>query len=134
MDHHRRPISDRFLSFDLSFWLQFYKMKNLELDFVHTAETYGKIIIQEMCLPDDRKTLRPVSVGGVAGGAKYISNGILFKFAVDERNLYGGDQNAIKSASHDLKVLFYSLFALFLFSFQLTVGSIFFFVVSINRE
>lgn len=34
-----------------------------------------------------------------------IQIGILFKFAVDEKGLYGGDENAQKSAGHDLNGL-----------------------------
>jgi hypothetical protein len=30
-----------------------------------------------------RKTLKPAKVGGVAGGAKYIVQGILYKFCLD---------------------------------------------------
>ena len=51
------------------------------------------------------KTLLPVSVGGVAGGTKYICCGILFKFCVDTYNLYGGDENAMKSATHVMKLV-----------------------------
>ena len=40
---------------------------------------------------------------GIAGGEKYICQNILFKFALDTKGLYGGDQNAMKSAGHDLK-------------------------------
>lgn len=39
------------------------------------------------------------------GGQKYRCRGILFKFAVDEAGLYGGDENAQKSAGHDLNGL-----------------------------
>lgn len=43
--------------------------------------------------------------GGVAGGTKFIVQGILFKFALDDHGIYGGDENAQKAASHDLKGL-----------------------------
>lgn len=71
-----------------------------------------------------QKTIKPVSIGGIAGGEKFIANGILFKFAVDFEGLYQvrlnhfsififhflkfqkkGDENAMKAASHDLKGL-----------------------------
>jgi hypothetical protein len=35
--------------------------------------------------------------------------GILFKFATDWHNLYGGDEFAMKAASHELKGCFISL-------------------------
>lgn len=39
------------------------------------------------------------------GGEKYKWGSILFKFAIDYRGIYGGDENAMKAASHDLKGL-----------------------------
>lgn len=68
------------------------------------------------------KTIKPIDLGGQAGGSsinrfsifflcsptlgdKYIVNSILFKFAVDN-GLYGGDDAAAaKVAGHELKVL-----------------------------
>jgi len=40
-------------------------------------------------LPNEKKTIKPISLGGVAGGIKYLKHGILFKFAVDEKGLFG---------------------------------------------
>lgn len=37
------------------------------------------------------------------GGKKYYVNGIIFKFALDNHNLYGGDEFAMKACSHELK-------------------------------
>jgi len=37
------------------------------------------VIINELCVPDSWKTIKPATIGGVAGGTKYITNGILFK-------------------------------------------------------
>lgn len=56
-------------------------------------------------MPLANKTIKPVSIGGAAGGEKYLVNGILFKFALDFNKIYGGDENAAKAAGHDLKVL-----------------------------
>jgi hypothetical protein len=72
---------------------------------VYCAETYGRIIISENCLPDSERTIKPISIGGIAGGRKYLCHGILFKFAVDDNGLYRGDDNAMKAAAHDLKGL-----------------------------
>ena len=33
-------------------------------------------------LPVEKKTIKPISIGGIAGGDKYLVNNILFKFAV----------------------------------------------------
>lgn len=71
------------------------------------AEAYGKIIISEKALPVAQKTIKPSSVGGIAGGEKYIVNGILFKFAAGASSLaiYGNEENAQKVASHELRGL-----------------------------
>jgi hypothetical protein len=64
----------------------------LSKNFVHVAKTFGKVIISERNLPPHCRTINPVSVGGVAGGEKYIYHGILYKFAVDWLRIYGADQ------------------------------------------
>jgi len=83
---------------------KFERLSSLEQDFVYAAETYGRIIISEHFLPHDNRTIKPVSVGGIAGGEKYIVQGILFKFAVENETfgLYGNDENAMKTASHEI--------------------------------
>ena len=69
-----------------------------------------------MALPDSNKTILACNIGGIAGGSKYIVNGILFKFSVDaiiDKNkkiyMYGNlnrrDDLAMKSASQELKSL-----------------------------
>ena len=55
-------------------------------DFVYCSKTYGKIIISEYLLPDEKKTILPLNpkeIGGIAGGKKYICSSIFFKFALD---------------------------------------------------
>jgi hypothetical protein len=49
---------------------RFSLLRNLGQDFVFTAETYGRIIISEMHLPPAEKTIKPVKIGGIAGGHK----------------------------------------------------------------
>lgn len=43
--------------------------------------------------------------GGVAGGEKYLVEGIFFKFAIDAFGVYGGDDFAMKAAGHELNGL-----------------------------
>jgi hypothetical protein len=76
-----------------------------EQDFIYSARAYGKIIISEAFLPDDKKTIRPSAIGGQAGGDKYIVHNILFKFALDRRDFYGSDAYAAKVAGHELQGL-----------------------------
>jgi len=79
------------------------------MDFQHAAKTYGRIIISEVYQPDEMKTIAPLvagKFGGIAGGQKYIINGILFKFAIDSGNLFEGDELATyKFAGQDLLCL-----------------------------
>jgi hypothetical protein len=57
-------------------------------------------------LDDSRKTIKPVNIGGVAGGSKYIVHNILFKFALDIQGIYGYSNTAAATvAGHELKGL-----------------------------
>ena len=76
------------------------------------AETYAKVIISERNVPIEKKNIKPISLGGIAGGSKYLCNGILFKFSTDlQLNkdvwMYGGvtrkDEYAMKAASKELQ-------------------------------
>jgi hypothetical protein len=89
-------------------------LEKLARDFQQAARTYASIIISEMQTPNPLKTIPSSNVGGIAGGEKYIKNGILFKFAVDTclRKeptplwMYGGsapdDAKAAKAAGYEL--------------------------------
>ncbi|KAL6070346.1 Clu domain-containing protein [Balamuthia mandrillaris] len=89
-----------------SFLLKHEQLRSLAHDFETTAKRYGKLIIAETFLGDKEKTIRPSSsIGGQAGGQKFLYHGILFKYALDWQNIYGGDDNAMKAAGHELKGL-----------------------------
>lgn len=49
-----------------------------------------------------RKTIKPTNIGGYAGGEKYEVAGIIFKFAVDDKGLYGSDEGAMRAAAQEL--------------------------------
>ena len=51
----------------------------------------------------DRKTIPSVDVGGIAGGQKFLSHHIFFKFVTDDEGLYGSEDAAMKAAGHELK-------------------------------
>jgi len=69
------------------------------------AKRLGKIIISEAFLPD-QLTIKPFStLGGHAGGKKYLYNGILFKLQTDWMSIYGGDFYAMKTGGLELKAL-----------------------------
>jgi hypothetical protein len=53
------------------------------------------------------QTIKPLSMGGVHGGLKYVVHGILFKFclaSMSQHDLFGSDANAMKTAGNELKV------------------------------
>jgi hypothetical protein len=78
------------------------ELSDLAQDFIHCAKTYGRIIISEGHTPYELKTIKPVKMGGYAGGDKYLVNNIMFKFAVDSKGLFDSDEAAIKVAGHEL--------------------------------
>jgi len=41
-------------------------------DFANEAMKTSKIIVNEISLPEEKKTLKSVAVGGIAGGEKFI--------------------------------------------------------------
>jgi len=45
----------------------------------------GSIIINEVGLPPASKTIKPVDMGGIAGGHKYVVNKILFKVTISPK-------------------------------------------------
>jgi hypothetical protein len=51
------------------------------------------------------KTIKARNVGGIAGGEKFIHEGIFYKFASDEHNLYKDIERAMKTSLHELKGL-----------------------------
>lgn len=64
--------------------------------FVDEAVPVVKQIVSEILLPDEDKAIKPVNVGGVAGGDKYMTKQLFIKFAKDDTtyHLYGGDDFA----------------------------------------
>eukprot|EP01127_Copromyxa_protea_P011133 TRINITY_DN2779_c1_g2_i1.p1 TRINITY_DN2779_c1_g2~~TRINITY_DN2779_c1_g2_i1.p1 ORF type:complete len:1346 (-),score=201.42 TRINITY_DN2779_c1_g2_i1:119-3904(-) len=80
-------------------------LMHLSQDFIYAATSYGKIIISEYYLPVKNKTIKPIELGGVLGGQKYIVHNILFKFAVDASGLFGGEFAAAKVAGNELRGL-----------------------------
>ena len=73
---------------------KYQQLTSLSYNFIHTAKSVGKIIIEERSFKDEYKTIRPRNdIKGVAGGVKYIYHGILFKFAVKGK-IYDNDEKA----------------------------------------
>ena len=76
------------------------ELRKLCSEFAQVAKEIGTIIISELFLPLEKKTIPPITqtVGGFAGGEKYVYNPerIFFKFSVDFRGLYGGTEFIMK--------------------------------------
>jgi len=63
-------------------------------------------IVAELRVPDKDKTIKPANMGGIAGGLKYIHNGVLLKFAADDSGIYGGSpEGAGKAAKLEYNAL-----------------------------
>ncbi|PRP84060.1 hypothetical protein PROFUN_08522 [Planoprotostelium fungivorum] len=91
-------------------------LNRVSQQFADTATIYAKIIISESELPLQRKSIKPIDIGGVAGGMKYRVQNIMFKFAFDillveepPMWMYGGSQAdhraAAKAAGNEMKGL-----------------------------
>jgi hypothetical protein len=48
----------------------FSALSLLAEDFIYAAKLYAKVIISEMHIPIEHKTIKPSKLGGVAGGEK----------------------------------------------------------------
>lgn len=46
---------------------KFERLSQLANDFVYAAKLYGKIICSEVCVPEERKIIKPSLMGGRAG-------------------------------------------------------------------
>lgn len=84
---------------------KYSRLNSIHKDFISDSTSYAKTIISEYFLPDEQKTLRPSSLGGAAGGQKFLLRGIVFKFANASGNpIYEhNDEAASKAAGHALK-------------------------------
>eukprot|EP01128_Nolandella_sp_AFSM9_P005573 TRINITY_DN270_c0_g2_i2.p1 TRINITY_DN270_c0_g2~~TRINITY_DN270_c0_g2_i2.p1 ORF type:complete len:1572 (+),score=354.00 TRINITY_DN270_c0_g2_i2:505-5220(+) len=106
-------------------------IRHLAQDFQDVATLCSKVIINELNTDSSKKLIKAINIGGFAGGRKYITKNILFKFALDvelaAKNgwLYGGsrasDESAMKAAKNELRGLSYYSSVSSLLHFPLTV-------------
>ena len=86
------------------------ELAKLEADFLESAEKYGQIILSELFLPAEKKTIQPQThqVGGHLGGQKYIVGDMIFKvpdaslFMSSSRDYSQAMACAMKVAGHEL--------------------------------
>jgi hypothetical protein len=84
--NHALPFlfSHLFFLFFLPYRNRSNTIKRIATDFCAVATRHGRTIIREMFLPQSvQRTIPPIESWGVAGGLKYMKDGIFFKFAVD---------------------------------------------------
>lgn len=55
---------------------KFAALSNLGHDFVHCSTSFARIIIEELYLPYDSKTIKPIDMGGIHGGTKFSVHGV----------------------------------------------------------
>jgi hypothetical protein len=78
------------------------QLGRLAKEFADAAEAVCVQIVEELFVPEEQRTIRPIFMGGIAGGVKYLEQGIFIKLSCDWKGLYGGDTFSIKSASKEL--------------------------------
>ena len=83
------------------------RVQRVSDSFLAAAVRIGKCIVDERDLPlAERKVQPAVGYGGHAGGEKFVSEGILFKYARDWQGIYqGSDAHAAKAAGNELRAL-----------------------------
>jgi len=82
-------------------------IKKVMDEFRERATKVSSEIIEDMnIVPLKKRRHKPDGrFGGVAGGEKYYDDGIVYKFARDIHNLYGGDEWVGKAADNELRAL-----------------------------
>lgn len=73
--------------------------------FLKQAKAIASYIVRELEVKNAKRRIPPIGDVG-AGGEKYVYDGMFFKMARDHASgvsLYGGDEFAIKTASHEVK-------------------------------
>uniref|UniRef100_A0A6B2KXZ1 Clu domain-containing protein n=1 Tax=Arcella intermedia TaxID=1963864 RepID=A0A6B2KXZ1_9EUKA len=78
---------------------KYEELSKLADSFVSTANYLGKTIIFERNLANKHKTIKPVNIGGIHGGEKFIEQGILFKYCNDTHMLLGYDRPDFRAAN-----------------------------------
>ena len=82
------------------------RTSQLRAEFVQQQRRVLSTIVGELAVPDDRKTIKPLDAGGTFG-AKYLVDGVFFKFALAAGDSgvyeYGGDGATMKAAGNEVK-------------------------------
>jgi hypothetical protein len=80
------------------------EVKQLLDRFIVAATPVVETIVKELRLPVADKTIKPIDVGGIAGGTKFIHNNLFIKIAEESQShLYGDTHFSQKACKHELK-------------------------------
>jgi hypothetical protein len=80
-------------------------------EFINRVTSIGEIIIRDHFKELCDRIFKPADMGGIAGGTKYIVDGLLFKFADPAEGPYlGSYELANKATGHDLRCVLYSAY------------------------
>jgi hypothetical protein len=80
-------------------------------EFINRVTSIGEIIIRDHFKALCDRIFKPADMGGIAGGTKYIVDGLLFKFADPAEGPYlGSYELANKATGHDLRCVLCSAY------------------------
>jgi Clustered mitochondria/Translation initiation factor eIF3 subunit 135 len=83
----------------------FARLTEAYKDFIYTSQLHARVIVSELHLPEGQKTIKPVrSLGGLAGGDKFVAGSILFKVAASG-GIFDSAETSAKVANHELRGL-----------------------------
>jgi hypothetical protein len=101
-------------------------MYNIENEFLKKVKELATTIVKELNVSDQRRTIQKTNrkkeerrnprrniplvlfstiVPGLAGGDKYLFDGLFVKLAKDVHKIYGGDEFSLKAVDHSVKSL-----------------------------
>ena len=91
--HELRQVLDRPALSRLALRERQVSLSLLSRQFADVCAPIAQIIVQELPLPPQQRSIAPADIGGTAGGTKFKVGNVLFKFAVDnpEDPLYGNN-------------------------------------------
>lgn len=82
------------------------RLNQLSDEFVQFSRHVVRIIIEELPLPPEERTLqRAAGMNGLAGGTKFVVGKVFFKFATNNHDIYDSLADAQKSAGNELRAI-----------------------------
>eukprot|EP01062_Namystynia_karyoxenos_P027721 TRINITY_DN2119_c1_g2_i1.p1 TRINITY_DN2119_c1_g2~~TRINITY_DN2119_c1_g2_i1.p1 ORF type:complete len:2648 (+),score=723.64 TRINITY_DN2119_c1_g2_i1:77-8020(+) len=83
------------------------QLERLRDGFLRAAGPLAEMVLSELHTPPEKRLIPATAGGGtnhpLAGGQRYLVNGMLIEVASNKGNLYGGPAGAAKAAKHELR-------------------------------